>query len=217
MMHARVGVSAGTRTEHGVRKHAVHDVGRHLTVVEGISCTTLERTLLDLAATEPFDEAVVALDWALGQGIRKERLREVLDEWDPARGRRRIEAVIEHADGAAGSPGESLSRVQILDAGLPAPVLQQPFHDRLGLIGYVDFWWPEFGLIGEFDGLQKYREADLLAGRTPGQVVVAEKLREDRLRAAHLHPRVHRWTWATLTERGSLARGLQLAGLPRLR
>jgi hypothetical protein len=217
LVHARVTMAAGTRTEHGVRKHAVVDVDQHLTRVEGVTCTTLERTVLDLAATEAFDEAVVAIDWALAHGATKDRLRDVLDEWAPARGRRRIETAIDFADGASGSPGESVSRVQIAEAGLPAPVLQQAFFDGRGLVGYVDFWWPAFRLIGEFDGLKKYREADLLAGRSPGQVVVAEKLREDRLRATTTRPRVHRWVWATLTERGALARELQVAGLPRLR
>ncbi|HEY8319883.1 MAG TPA: hypothetical protein VIG76_13760 [Amnibacterium sp.] len=217
LVHARVTVAAGSRTEHGVRKHATHDPEQHLAAVDGIACTTLERTALDLAATEAFDEAVVALDWVLAQGITKDRLRQVLDEWAPARGRHRIEAALAFADRDSGSPGESLSRVLIADAGLPAPILQQPFFDRRGLIGYVDFWWPDFGLIGEFDGLKKYREADLLAGRTPAQVVIAEKVREDRLRATTGHPHVHRWTWPTLRTRGALARDLQLAGLPRLR
>ncbi len=216
LVHARVSEAAGSRTEHGVRKHAAHDPDQHLAVVNGVACTTLERTVLDVAATEPFDEAVVALDWALGQGITKDRLRLVLEEWAPAYRRSRIEAAVAFADGASGSPGESVSRVLIADARLPAPILQHPFFDRRGLIGYVDFWWPEFRLIGEFDGLKKYREAGLLAGRTPGQVVVAEKVREDRLRATTGHPRVQRWIWPTLTTRGALARDLQLAGLPRL-
>jgi hypothetical protein len=199
-----------------VRKHAVRDPDQHLTTVAGIACTTLERTVLDLAATEPFEEAIVALDWALGGAVTQDRLREVLDEWDPARGRRRVEAALAFADGASGSPGESLSRVRIREAGLPTPVLQEAFFDDAGLIGFVDFWWPDFDLIGEFDGLKKYREADMLAGRSPGEVVIAEKIREDRLRATSTHPHVERWIWATLFERGSLARRLAGAGLPRL-
>lgn len=216
LVHGRVTVAAGTRTEHGVRKHAVRDPDQHLNRVDGILCTTLERTALDLAATEPFDEAIVALDWVLAQGVTKDRLREVLDEWDPARGRRRVETALAFADGASGSPGESLSRVHIREAGFPAPVLQQAFFDADGLVGYVDFWWPDFDLIGEFDGLRKYREAEILKGRTAGQVVVAEKIREDRLRATTTHPRVERWIWATLLDHGGLARRLAAAGLPRL-
>lgn len=62
LVHARVTMSVGSRTEHGVRKHAVRDVDQHLTTVGGVTCTGLERTALDLAATEPFFEAVTALD-----------------------------------------------------------------------------------------------------------------------------------------------------------
>jgi hypothetical protein len=214
LVHARVTEAAGTRTEHGVRKHAARDVEQHLTRVDGVVCTTLERTVLDLAATEPFPEAVVALDWALAR-VPRERLHEVLEEWGPVYRRRRIEAALAFADGASGSAGESLSRVRIHEARLPAPVLQHAFFDARGLIGYVDFWWPDLGLIGEFDGLKKYREAELLAGRTPGQVVIDEKLREDRLRTATAHPRVTRWTWATAFEPGALARHLAIAGLRR--
>ena len=117
--------------------------------------------MLDLAATEAFEEAVVALDWVLAHGI-DEGLGsgQVLDEWDtgsrpaPDRGRARP-----FADPPSGSAGESLSRVLIAEARLPAPdaaaaVLRPARPHR-----YVDFWWPDFGLIGEFDGLKKYREA----------------------------------------------------------
>jgi hypothetical protein len=96
-------------------------------------------------------------------------------------------------------------------------VLQQAFFDGAGLIGYVDFWWPEVGVIGEFDGLKKYREAELLARRSPGEVVVAEKIREDRLRATPTHPVVVRWIWAELQTPGALANRLTQAGLRHVR
>ncbi len=95
--------------------------------------------------------------------------------------------------------------------GLPTPMLQQEFRDHRGLIGIVDFWWPEFGLIGEFDGLGKYTREEMLAGRSPAEAVVAEKLREDRLRA--LGPRVVRWGWETAISPPRLADTLRRAGL----
>lgn len=214
VVDARVTAAAGSRTEHGVRKHAVRDVDQHLAVVDGITCTTLERTALDLAATESFAEAVVALDHVL-KHVSEVRLREVLEEWNPVRGRRRIEAVLAFADARSGSAGESWSRVQIDEAGLVPPVLQEPFFDADGLIGLVDFWWPAANRIGEFDGLKKYREAQLLAGRSPGDVVAEEKIREDRLRATTTGPGVTRWIWRTLLTRGALARQLVAAGVPR--
>lgn len=213
VVHARATMAAGSRTEHGVRKHAVRDPEQHLTRVDGITCTTFERTALDLAATEPFAEAVVALDHVLTR-VTRERLHEVLEEWAPVRGRRRVEAALAFADPASGSAGESWSRVQIAEAGLVAPLLQEPFSDGDGLIGSVDFWWPGCSLVGEFDGLQKYQEAQLLAGRTPGEVVSAEKVREDRLRASRRRPGVSRWIWQTLTT-GRLPSQLLAAGVPR--
>lgn len=214
LVHARVSLAAGSRTEHGVRKHAVRDVDLHLTTVEGITVTTIERTALDLAATERFAEGVVAVDHVLHH-VSKDRLREVLEEWAPVRGRRKVEAVLAFADGRSGSAGESLSRVLMLEGGLEIPDLQHEFWDADGLIGVVDFWWPACNLIGEFDGLQKYREAEFRRGRTPAEVVIDEKLREDRLRATRTHPDVSRWIWSTLTERGRLVRQLAAAGVPR--
>lgn len=213
LVHARASMAAGSRTEHGVRKHAVHDVDQHLEVVEGVVTTSLERTALDLAATEPFHEAVVAMDAVLRMNVSRDRLRAVLDEWAPKQRRARIERVIAFADGDSGSAGESWSRVQMLEGRLQAPILQHPFFDRSGFIGAVDFWWPGYNLIGEFDGLKKYREAAMLAGRTPGEVVELEKLREDRLRASATHPGVDRWIWATLLRQGELVRRLRAAGL----
>lgn len=213
VVDARATMAAGSRTEHGVRKHAVRDVDQHLTRIDGITCTTLERTALDLAATESFAEGVVAMDHVL-RHVSKDRLREVLDEWAPTRGRRRIEAVIAFADERSGSAGESWSRVQMDEAGFVAPMLQEAFFDEDGLIGYVDFWWPGCNRIGEFDGLKKYKEAQLMAGRTPGEVVSDEKIREDRLRATRTRPGVSRWIWHTLT-RGLLARQLTASGVPR--
>lgn len=214
IVHERVTAASGSRTEHGVRKHAVRDLDQHRTVVDGIGCTTFERTALDLAATEDFAEAVVALDHVL-KHVSRTRLREVLDEWAPVRGRRRAEAAIDFADPRSGSAGESWSRVQIDEAGFVAPMLQQEFSDDAGFIGVVDFWWPECNRIGEFDGLKKYKEGKLLAGRAPGDVVSEEKIREDRLRASRTQPGMSRWIWATLLERGALPRQLSAAGVPR--
>ena len=98
--------------------------------------------------------------------------------------------------------------------GVPPPVLQHPFHDNVGLIGYVDFWWPAFNLIGEFDGHGKYLREELLAGQTTAEAVIAEKKREGRLRRCG--PRVTRWDWATARSTPKFRRHLVDAGLPAL-
>lgn len=212
-VHQRVSMTTGSRTEHGVRKHAVTDIDLHLTEIAGIAVTSIDRTVLDLAATEPFATAVTAADWALRLHTTKERLRRTLEEWAPVRNRARIDRVIDFADGKAQGPGESVSRVQIFECGLTMPVLQQRFEDDLGPIGFVDFYWPDFNLIGEFDGMVKFKKPEFMKGRTDSEVLTDEKLREDRLRATSDHPGVSRWIWATLHPVGQLEAQLRRAGV----
>jgi hypothetical protein len=190
-------------------------------VVDGVRITSVARTVVDVARTALLGTAVAVADAALaGFSPGKSMTRYTvtsndlvleLDASNAKKGRARCTSVIELADGASGSPGESVSRVAMHLQGLPMPVLQHEFRDSRGRIGYVDFWWPEFDLIGEFDGLGKYTRDDLLGGRSPAEAVIAEKVREDRLRA--LGPRVVRWGWESAISPPRLAELLRRAGL----
>jgi hypothetical protein len=217
LVHSRTTEAAGTRSEHGYRKHAVADLGLHVTRVDDVPTTTVERTVVDIALTESFESGVVAADWSLRNGSTKDALRQALDELSPKRGRGRVEAVVAFADAAAGSVGESWSRVLIERSGFPRPQLQARFDDLRGLIGWVDFYWPEFHLIGEFDGMEKYSKQQFIGEKVPAEVVTDEKIREDRLRATETRPGVSRWIWPTLMRNGQLERQLRAAGLPILR
>jgi len=103
----------------------------------------------------------------------------------------------------------------ILAAGFSGPELQYEVRSSTGRVGYSDFYWEETRTVGEFDGIAKYQRAEYLNGRTPGQVVVDEKLREDRIRATGRN--VVRWVWADLWKAGELERKLAAAGVPRRR
>jgi hypothetical protein len=80
-----------------------------------------------------------------------------------------------------------------------------------GRIYIVDFWWPQFNMIGEFDGDAKYTDPEFLRGRTPEQALLDEKLREDDLRAAG-HG-MCRWRWSTAMSVHSLHAHLRAAGI----
>jgi very-short-patch-repair endonuclease len=71
----------------------------------------------------------------------------------------------------------------------------------------VDFWWPSARVIGEFDGKGKYLREEYSGGRSIADIVIDEKLREDRLRA--LGATVVRWGWS---EAASSARLLARLG-----
>jgi hypothetical protein len=216
-----VGVDATghTRRAFTARKY---EIPSRLDIIDGLRVTPLARTVVDMGRTTQLSVSVAMMDRALAEkaegapGLGSARIdeAELVAEFatiDSPRGRARCRLAIELADGASGSPGESLSRVGMHLLALPAPRLQQPFYDAQGLIGKTDFWWPEFNLIGEFDGLGKYRREDLLDGQSPADAVIAEKKREDRLRACG--PRVVRWGWDVARSLPRLARHLADAGL----
>lgn len=96
-------------------------------------------------------------------------------------------------------------------ARLTAPELQVRMLGASGKEYVVDFWWPQFNVIGEFDGKYKYTDQQYMNGRTAQQVLYDEKLREDDLRAAR-HG-FTRWPWATAASPVLLRAHLARAGV----
>ena len=161
-------------------------VGEHLAVA-------LPDALIDLARWNGLMAGVAAMDAALHNGLcSAEGLQEALARLpETAGGGPRARQAVRLADGRSESPGESLSRVRMWELRLPKPELQVSV--RVGSELYIlDFYWPDHGVAGEFDGRVKYRSASF--GKDPEDVVWREKLREDALRASGLA--VARWTWA---------------------
>lgn len=180
------------RVEPG-RGHYSSTVRRHVdrladapSVIDGLWVTSLARTVADIAGQPGFTRAVVVGDAALNAKRRallsaaapQLRHEDLVSEMTrstnaPVRAR----DAIAFMDARSESPGESISRVSMWRAGVPAPVLQQTFSPWT-----VDFWWPDFEVIGEFDGAMKYLDAEVRGGKSAEQVVYEEKLREDELR-----------------------------------
>ncbi|KQR02898.1 hypothetical protein ASF72_06795 [Arthrobacter sp. Leaf141] len=212
----------GGRSRCGVQRHFAGGAGLQVVQREGLLVTSRLRTVLDLAAFLPFAEAVPAMDHVLRPdpahslpALTKAELEDAVGATYSAAASRRIRAVLGFADPLSESVGESLSRAVIHLAGFEAPILQQRFSDAGGLVGYVDFCWKWSRVVGEFDGETKYVKQEYLRGKTVSQVVVAEKNRENRIRALGFD--VVRWDWAELRRPGALERKLAVAGAPRRR
>lgn len=100
--------------------------------------TTVLRTVLDCAATLPFDEALAVADSALNQGrIRPETLVAAAREYR-GRGAGRLRRVIAHADGDADNPFESATRAALLGAGITGFTPQQAVLLVSGSTRHVD-------------------------------------------------------------------------------
>ncbi|MFF1252965.1 hypothetical protein ACFVYC_10795 [Pseudarthrobacter sp. NPDC058329] len=212
----------GGRSRAGVRRHFAAPAGLSVVRREGLLVTDRIRTVLDLAAFTPFNEAVAPLDHVLRPdtarrlpALTKTELEAGIGSIYSDAAGRRIRAAIAFADPASGSAGESLSRALIHLAGFETPVLQHRISDAAGLVGYTDFYWKRSKVVGEFDGEEKYMKAEYLQGRTASQAVVMEKKRENRIRALGIN--VVRWDWADLIEAGKLESMLAAAGVARRR
>lgn len=211
-VHVSVPHGVGNRSSAGVRRHATPGPVTHLVSVDGVRATGVARTVLDVSRTWPFASALVAADHALHAGwTTAPRLAAELDAAGRGRGVWHARRVVGAASAASESVGESLSRARMIELGLPLPALQHPVEDADGLVGRVDFWWEDRGLVGEFDGRLKYRADGVRDARAPEERVWAEKRREDRLRALGL--RVVRWTWQTALDPARLGATLAAVGL----
>lgn len=190
----RLDGSAG-RTEHGI----VHHVGQIVTddeveVIDGMLVVKPARAVFEAATVGSVESGIVVMDSALHLGgVTQDELLETVGRRSDWQGARRARYALSLADGRSESPGESRSRFLFRRAGLPNPELQVPVYDGDGrLIGYSDFGWLEYRHLGEFDGLKKY--GGILGDkRTPQQIVIAEKTREDAMRSQQLG--MSRWIW----------------------
>lgn len=186
--------SGGGRRTRGVHRHVSPLSENETTVVNGMRITTPGRTVNDVARTVHFEQAVVVADAALAMlPIDRPSLLAAQDRAGLWRGAPQALRAIRFADGGARSPGESRSRVAMHRAGLPPPVLQFDILAADGtFVGCADFAWPRLRTVGEFDGRIKYGRL-LKPGQSAGDVMFAEKVREDAIRACDL--RMARWIW----------------------
>ncbi len=188
-----------SRLEAGVVHHRGRLRDDEVVERNGRLITSPTRSLLDAFTLLETPSAMVAGDWMLRKGLTThEQLwagKDEMHRWPKTLSQ---EIVIRLLDGDSESVGETLERHLVWRMHLPRPQLQYKIYDRNGrLIGITDFAWPEHGVYGEFDGKVKYGRL-LKPGQDPGDVVFAEKRREDLIRGVTGGIMV-RHTWADLT------------------
>ena len=211
---SRVG-SLGGSSSPGIVSHRARDIPE-ITMIDDVAVTTLTRTVVDVASTCSFVIAVAMIDHALRVGgLTKEAVLAECDRVGLEFGKRKVFDAVEFSDERSGSPGESLSRVHAHLLGFAAPDLQVEVTTVRGKFD-VDFGWLTARRFGEFDGIVKYTRAAYLKGRTVEQVVIAEKEREDSIRAKTGHTFV-RWLWKDALNPAVFDRILREAEVPRSR
>jgi len=161
------------------------------------------RTVMDIAREHGVEAGVVGADYVLHEKLATiddlAAAYHLCSRWP---GRRSARITLSFADADAESPLESVSRLFIASAGLPRPLLQVEFCDLDG--GYItrsDFYWPEFGVVGEADGNAKY-DAE-------GRVAARQDATHTALVRTGLE--VVRWGWSDLFPFGETAREIERA------
>jgi very-short-patch-repair endonuclease len=145
------------------------------------------------AASRSVESGVVAGDAALHSGqCTTDEIAEAVDRLRPGlRGRKRLTRAVALLDPLAESPGESRTRLVLSALGLPLRSQVVIRDDLSRFVARVDFLVGD-RVVLEFDGAVKY------GGEQGGAALVAEKRREDELRA--LGYVVIRITWDELAD-----------------
>ncbi|WP_146008131.1 hypothetical protein [Microbacterium aurantiacum] len=224
-VHAVIDGCRHSRLRAGIRWHDAHVPERDVTMIDGVRCTSRDRTVLDVTATVSAEAAVAVADAALrvvavsdgrtmDAAITAEWRGELAGRTKSAttRGIRQTRWVIEFADGRAQLPGESVSRLQLRRLGFMAIELQTRVVGPDSEDYWLDFAFPGSLSFGEFDGLGKYTDPELMGGRTIEEIVLAEKRREDAVRGV-TGWRLGRWESAHIATPQLLGRRLGAFGI----
>lgn len=171
--------------------------------VGGLPVCSTATCLVGTTAASGVEPGVVAMDAALRAGlVSLDDLTRRADELGRAWGVGRVRAALRLLDPASESVGESRTRLLLHALGIVVRS-QVTVRDETGaFVARVDFL-VDGAVVVEFDGAVKYADAE---GRA---ALVAEKRREDRLRA--LGYEVVRLTWSDLTDPARVARLLREA------
>ncbi|MFS0866655.1 hypothetical protein AB3M83_04880 [Microbacterium sp. 179-B 1A2 NHS] len=186
-----------------VGRHSAQAVVRHrgelasedITRAGGLLCTSLQRTVFDLARLASPEVAIVCADAAMGRVAGPPRqydvaaaerwrdaLRERVDAAAGARGIRQAREIVEIMDGRSELPLESVTKLQLRRLGFAQPGLQV----RVPGPGPSDYWLDieleEAGAFYECDGEVKYTDESMRSGQTLERILLDEKHREDWVR-----------------------------------
>lgn len=197
-----------TTGDRNVARHRVEVSDDDRDSVDGIPCTNLARTVADFTRIASVEAGLAVADAALRRIAWDERehrydagsaaafvaqAAECIARAGRGRGVKRARRVLGLADGRAQLPGESVSRLYLLQLGFAPPRLQVPIQAPAGAgFYYVDFGLDDVEAWGEFDGTAKYVLPELRRGSDAEDVVIAEKMREDWIRGT-THRRFPRW------------------------
>lgn len=186
----------------------------------GILLTPPIQTVTDCLLQTGFADGMPIADSAISKlCLTREQLMEAVEKRAGARNGRAVRTALttlQYADARAESGGESVARAVMIETGFAPDRLQYKLTDPFDSTESMrtDFAWEcqvRELTLGELDGLVKYTDQTMLAGRTTAETLVAERQREAHL-SLYGHPLI-RFTMNEVRSAGMLAKKLQTAGI----
>lgn len=128
--------------------------------VDDMRVTSAARTAFDLGRRLPVTAAVQRMDALMNAtGVAVGDIERVMDTHPGVRGLKTLRRALALVDGGAESPYETLTRLILVRAGLPAPPTQVPVIDGHGfVVAYVDMGWRDLRVAVEYDGAQHWTD-----------------------------------------------------------
>lgn len=201
-----------------IQRHQIEPAGA--VNQNGISITPPIQTVTDCLMLTGFADGMPIADSAISKlDLTREQLMEAVEKRVGARNGRVVRTALttlQYADARAESGGESVARAIMIETGFAPDRLQYELTDPFDSTESMrtDFAWERQArelTLGELDGLVKYTDQTMLAGRTTAETLVAERQREAHL-SLYGHPLI-RFTMNEVRTAGVLAKKLQTAGI----
>lgn len=173
----RYGVLGG-RTKHGVKHHKAPHTPAQVTRIHGFRVLDAARTAVDIGREHGRRHGLAAVDSYLRRGHARAGLWDALQAMSCWPGVTAARWSVEHGDGLADNPLESLARVLAIE------LCEGPVEPQFGLTDGRRTVWCDLRIgrhVIEVDGRAKYRPAAAggLAEMDPDEVLWREKLRQD--------------------------------------
>ena len=208
VVHVCSSTKPSARPGSHIQRHQIEPAGAIRRA--GISVTPPIQTVTDCLLQTGFADGMPIADSAiLKLGLAREQLMEAVEQRATARNGRAIRTALttlRYAD----------ARAVMIETGFAPDWLQYELTDPFDSAKPIrtDFAWERQArelTLGELDGLIKYTDQTMLAGRTTAEALVAERQREAYL-SLYGHPLL-RFTMNEVRSTGMLAKKLQTAGI----
>lgn len=186
---------------------------------DGVRVTGIVRTLFDCGRLYAFRDAMPFFDSAIRAGhVTREELVAAYDAPRLGRNQHKPRLLARYANGLSENGGESFCYATMMEEGVATPRQQVEFThpDDPRRTFRVDFCWTlDDGslIVAEFDGARKYVDPKMVGSRTVGDVVAAERDRQEVLQRCRV-TRVVRMTFDEVWRRTPMMSKLSAAGVP---